>query len=537
MLHIVDVLHPERKVWAEKPPIESIELSLECNSSALQSSKPPLHELEVKMPLKRIGVLVHDASPFANGCIQNAYFLRLCLERAGFAVDFLGLQAGTFKVHDLPILGLDAIDASQYSAVVTVTRLLSRTRFETLSAAGVLVVDYVCGQLAMFHTEEWIYGNTRGFLADSQASKRAHAVWLSSALEHLRAYVETVSGLPVTVVPYVWGPGVLEAHASRTQLLYEPLLSREPQLELLIVEPNVNYSKSAWLPLVAAERLHRKHPGLIRRVHVLGFPIKTDAASMMADSLTLHAHGLLSRYSRLPITKMMQNLSKCRAKVVVLTHQVDLPLNYAYLELLYYGYPLVHNSPTILEQGYFYLGSDIEAAGIAVLRAYNDHDANVVGYAEKAAPLLASVDPTNSLNVGKLKHLLQLHTLQHASSTPSTAPSPVELPPVAAPLIPTPVSAPLIPPPVAAPSIPPVVVPTVMPPTSTSMSDHRVELKQPVQRALVGPARPITVAELLKSRNVTSPAVATRPVTEPVKPLQSDPCAPCAWQGLDTLDA
>ena len=51
----------------------------------------------------------------------------------------------------------------------------------------------------------------------------------------------------------------------------------------------------------------------------------------------------------------------------VISHQLENPLNYFYLEVCWQGYPLVHNAHLVPELGYYYAGNDVQA-GAARLR-------------------------------------------------------------------------------------------------------------------------------------------------------------------------
>jgi hypothetical protein len=47
---------------------------------------------------------------------------------------------------------------------------------------------------------------------------------------------------------------------------------------------------------------------------------------------------------------------------IVISHQMENPLNYFYLEVCWQGYPLVHNASLCDDLGYYYRDNDAEAA-------------------------------------------------------------------------------------------------------------------------------------------------------------------------------
>jgi hypothetical protein len=78
----------------------------------------------------------------------------------------------------------------------------------------------------------------------------------------------------------------------------------------------------------------------------------------------------------------------------VVTHHWENGLNYLYYDVLYGGYPLVHNSEFLADVGYYYESFDAEAGGEALIRALTTHDDALPRYRETAAALLARVDAT-----------------------------------------------------------------------------------------------------------------------------------------------
>ena len=58
----------------------------------------------------------------------------------------------------------------------------------------------------------------------------------------------------------------------------------------------------------------------------------------------------------------------------VVTHHWENGLNYLYYEVLYGGYPLIHNSEFLKDYGYYYDDFDAESGADALLSARAEHD-------------------------------------------------------------------------------------------------------------------------------------------------------------------
>ena len=84
---------------------------------------------------------------------------------------------------------------------------------------------------------------------------------------------------------------------------------------------------------------------------------------------------------------------------VVVAHQLECTDNYAYLDALYGNYPLVHNSPTFSDVGYYYPDCDIESGSTALIKAITSHDDNLEGYSTSSKNFINKFSPTNKTNI------------------------------------------------------------------------------------------------------------------------------------------
>jgi hypothetical protein len=83
----------------------------------------------------------------------------------------------------------------------------------------------------------------------------------------------------------------------------------------------------------------------------------------------------------------------------LLTHQHMNALNYVYLEALYLGIPLVHNSEYFKETGYYYEGFDVVSGSIALKKAIEEDGNFSDEYKEKSKEILWKYSPENPVNI------------------------------------------------------------------------------------------------------------------------------------------
>jgi hypothetical protein len=94
---------------------------------------------------------------------------------------------------------------------------------------------------------------------------------------------------------------------------------------------------------------------------------------------------------------------------LVISHQLECIDNYAYLDALYGDYPLVHNSPSFSEVGYYYEGCDIVSGVAALAEAIRDHDKNLEKISERNKNFINKFRPDNKNNIdGYARALLSL---------------------------------------------------------------------------------------------------------------------------------
>jgi hypothetical protein len=89
---------------------------------------------------------------------------------------------------------------------------------------------------------------------------------------------------------------------------------------------------------------------------------------------------------------------------VFVSNQIYTPLNYTYYEMMYFGFPFVHNSPLLKEYGHFYPDLDIDLAAVQILKAYMSHASEFDTRLAANRAFLETIDPTNIKCLLRWKH-------------------------------------------------------------------------------------------------------------------------------------
>jgi hypothetical protein len=354
---------------------------------------------------KKVGILIKsNLSIFSSGLIQNAYFIHQCLLGIGIGSDFLTIDENPvpFDYKNIPLktLKLNSPDftISDYHTILTVSTGLTKEEYELCKANKVSVVSFICGNQFMHDIENFVMGdngNRNTFIGKGSYSEE---LWLIPCYKFSLAYYETIRDKPAFIVPHLWSPCIVEdvvkikLNKSISDLKYS-IKHNTKKLTLLIAEPNISLFKNSWLPVVAAEYLHMKNNDLLDQVYAFNWP-ENKHSYKMADSLTLGSK--LRRFSRLPMADILTFFNAEHSMPIFVSHQINNALNYLYYECLYFGFPLVHNSPDLEGCGYYYPENDLGKCAEMILYAQKHHHKNLEDYIAKGRKYLERVDPMNS---------------------------------------------------------------------------------------------------------------------------------------------
>jgi hypothetical protein len=351
---------------------------------------------------KKLGILIYNnAYLFANGIIQNAYFFHQCCEAAGYTCQLLCPESNPIpfdhKALSVKQITTDAtiFNPAEYHTIVLFASPISKEIYTTLKAQKVGVILLVCGNNYMFDQEQFvagIKGNSTTFMG---SGIHIDEQWLIPSFRYAIEYMEILRKKPTFIVPHLWSPEIIRHFAPLKQpeasLFYNPSRRTSKKINIVVLEPNQNFCKTGWLPIMASEKLYMDHSDLLDSVSVYNFPSHEHAVRMTG---ALSVGPKLRKFERKSVAEIMYHFNnESDSTPIFVSHQVLTSLNFLYYELLYYGFPLVHNSPDLDGCGYFYPDQNIKACVEQILYAHKHHDKGVETYKEKATEYLKRVDP------------------------------------------------------------------------------------------------------------------------------------------------
>lgn len=257
------------------------------------------------------------------------------------------------------------------------------------------IVKYHCGNNYVIDMERVIFNRSADDAAPSWEDGHDQT-WLIPQQEyHNKQYYQTIyrqNENDVFTVPFIWDSEQLDRIVnylkSKNKKLPYYTITESSQKKISVVEPNLNVVKYAMIPIMIAEKVFREvgNNGF-KQIYVgSGSSILKNSyfKKMMAYlDMVKNSPPKIKFIPRYPITTVLTEETD-----VMLSHQWGNPLNYAYLDALYFNYPLVHNADFIEDVGYYYPHFDINKGAEMLKKALYEHDDNVKEYNENSEKVL-----------------------------------------------------------------------------------------------------------------------------------------------------
>lgn len=315
---------------------------------------------------KNVAIFVQKPTHiYSNGCYQQAYYLGKALENAGNRVTYVTADSTytEFEPYGKPIKVMVLTDdLSWMDCIIFASAILAERAFlSLLSIHDVKIIGFICGNLFTLHQEEFVFGVHnifKDYLVDAM-----HEIWMMPMYEYAKDYIEVVTGKTVYICPYVWDTDLID-HAVReakVPLRYQPA-GPTAELDVTIFEPNLSVHKSSLVPFVCLNDLERQDSSLFQSIHA--FCMLGEEGNADMERRTTHRKEMLSHlkiqgktnlYRRLTMPSILEwfRVNKSNSNMVALTHNYMNNLNFVHLELMYLGYPVIHNCPKF-QNGLYY---------------------------------------------------------------------------------------------------------------------------------------------------------------------------------------
>jgi hypothetical protein len=352
----------------------------------------------LKVGLSAVAVQEDVVGSFwTNGMTQNLIFLALLMQRLRtvdevFIVPYPDdsrphAPSVTFGFRQLSLA--DAVQ--QLDVFIEVGMRIPTESVEAFQKRGGKFVSYVAGNSFVMNLEA--LASKLDERAEILPPFEFDAVWITP--QHWRtnrAYARLTKSMETHCVGQIWDPVILRHGVSRVahNFFYKRRLKQGASVG--VFEPNVNVLKTFHLPVLVCEALYRRRKDAIAHVYAANTLHLKDNSHFTEffGSLDLQRDARITAETRFPVYELLGQYVD-----TVVAHHWENGLNYLYYDVLYGGYPLVHNSEFLRDVGYYFEAFDASSGAAALERAVDSHDEQFDSYQSRSRELLWSVSPDN----------------------------------------------------------------------------------------------------------------------------------------------
>lgn len=335
-----------------------------------------------------IGITINlkSSSIWSNGINQNAIYLALTLQKAGHSIFLLYPEA---KDNKKSFNNLNELLKDNKDIICMSLRNSFKVRFDVLIQLGVSIekawhtawkklnnniklVNYECGNHFLIDSERILYNHLGG---DKEPKREAvlvdpDQIWSIPQMENtnLYFYQHRRNCNKATVIPFVWNPIALEENAKSNN--FGNYTKRDIK-KVAVMEPNISIMKNCIYPIIILERFVKYEKGELEQVMLVGASrIKNNYTfKKLIHKTELFNKKILTAEDRFQTHMVLENYVD-----MVLSWQIENPLNYLYFDVCWLGWPLVHNANLCKDLGYYYEGFDADGAVDAIKNVIANHN-------------------------------------------------------------------------------------------------------------------------------------------------------------------
>jgi hypothetical protein len=160
------------------------------------------------------------------------------------------------------------------------------------------------------------------------------------------------------------------------------------------MEPNISFQKTAIIPLMILEQWYRRNKDwkgkvvIVNGERIANLPFFRQN---ILETLDIFKDGHVDVRGRMDMISTMKEFPSA----TFICHQVNNEFNYMLLELLWAGFPVLHNASSWGEFGYSYKGSDIVEGAKLVDAVRGHHHDRLEAYKGHARALAWRHSPYN----------------------------------------------------------------------------------------------------------------------------------------------
>jgi hypothetical protein len=333
----------------------------------------------------KIGITLNMSQSFwSNGLNQNVKMMVDLFERLGHTVYYItnkkinkhqfNFKYKYFTIEELNKGGgpvLDIFITAGFEVYATTQKLIKKRNKKAKC------ITLHLGNKVMFDMKDIIFEKRDigfQFNTSESLSEVTDAIWVSPHHYFGAEYVKVSYGCDnVHIAPFIWDPCFIQGKiADLKKKGKSPFFDPSKLKRVQMFESNTIINKHMLIPFCIAQKFERDFPNILEGVNVF---CCEKLRHQIFFKVWMNRFEIVRRNNFVFFNDRWNSLDALsNFGGVVVSHHYDNDLNYAHLEALYMGLPLVHNSEHLADYGYFYPKFDVKMGSNQLYSAINNHE-------------------------------------------------------------------------------------------------------------------------------------------------------------------
>jgi hypothetical protein len=340
----------------------------------------------------RVGITItveKGKSLFSNGISQNCFTLYDIMKQIK-SVSEVYIINTNYKLTDAElkeiswVKGYDVITwgdkiKDQIDVLLTVGAVPSEQDLKYFQSGGnKKIVGYKCGNTFLIHMEDILFSGRTDESPDARkhdvmSTKLFDEIWMVPQQEfHNKQYFEISHQTEAKSVPFVWSPKFIkELIPGCIEKGITPFFDEKKfdKWKVAAIEPNINMQKTLLPIIYACEYAYTKNPDAFEEFNITNSNklVKNKILLDIVKEFKSHKDKKMIFDGRYNIVYLLSKFAD-----MIVCNQWGNALNYAYLDAVYFGAPLIHNAHLCKDIGYYYKDFQVKDAGDLILKAIEE---------------------------------------------------------------------------------------------------------------------------------------------------------------------
>ena len=356
-----------------------------------------------------VGLSRNNEYLWYNGIKLNALYMLRLLRNSGKYNAFLvnttskDITEFSWNTDEFPTYHIsDMLD--DIDVLISIGGQINMDTTLYLKSMGTKIVSYKCGDEYTLRMEHIIF-NKDYKKTKIWANPYYDEIWMVPQIYEQNYYYSKRlhKNKNVKSVPFIWSSVFLDEINKQLNGSCDYVPNGKGK-SIAIMEPNNDVLKYCMYPMLIVDNAYEIEPSLIKHLYV------TNTSSIRSNNLFVDIvthldivkDGIATFEDRYNTAFFLSKYAD-----IVVSHQWDNPLNYAYLDVVYFGHPLLHNAMLCKDIGYYYDRFDGDEGTKQLLRILREHDDNHEEYVEKNKQVLSRYDADNEKNIDAYIKLIE----------------------------------------------------------------------------------------------------------------------------------